>query len=173
MIHEIEPTSVRDEDVNRQIRHNASRSSVVGVGAETAIDEAKKKDNAYLLRDGEHGGMSLSKPNTSVMGLPGSEVVRPITFEESARLTNIHIKDRVYITSITATVIFVGCRIELERGIDVASGAKAIFLGCLFEGSPPGDVINNPGAITNVQVVGCSNKTAQALGNVTSAAVTT
>ncbi len=173
MIYEVESTSVRDEDVNRQIRHNASRGHVTGITTDFTVSEEKKKDNSYLLQDGEHGGMSLSKPDTNITGMPGSQIIKPVTFENSARLTGVHFRDRIYVTSATATVIFVCCRIELERGIDLEPGAKVIFMGCLFEGSPPGDVVNNPGATVNVQVVGCSNKTGQALGNVTSVAVTT
>lgn len=172
MIYEIEPTSLRDEDVNRQIRHDANRRNVVGITPNSTVTEEKKKDNSYFFQDGEHGGMSLSKPNTSIMGMPGSQIIKPVVFSESARLTNIHFKDSVSVSSATATVIFVCCRVELAESLSLESGAKAIFIGCLFEGDLSGNVIDNPGAVTDVQLVGCSNKTGQALGNVTSVAVT-
>lgn len=173
MIHEIEPTSVRDEDVNRQIRHNASRVSVSAQGAETAVDEIKKKDNHYLLRDGEHGGMSLSKPDTYVSGLPGSKITGNVVLKEDARFVGVHFTGDISSTSATSTAMFVSCRFELSNPITFVSGSKAHFVACVFSGSPSTNVITNPGAAANINLTNCSNKTGVAVGTVTSVAVTT
>ena len=175
IVRELPEISERERDMNAQLREQARRDAVRGQSIETAISEPKKVDNSVTLQAGEHAGAKIAKPHTSILGTAGSQITKPVTIDESARFTNVHFKDQISITSTTATVMFVGCRFDVEKTpvVDVANGARAHFVGCTFTNDPGGVIIENPGVITDVHVVGCSNVTGQALGNVTPTAVTT
>ena len=178
MIRELPDVNARSSDINRQIREASDQSSIPGHKKENIIVERKISDNNYLLHDGGHGGISISKPNTNISGILGTVVTGLTKAGDSSRFTGIHFKRKVDVTSSSATVIFTGCRFDTtdSNSVSLVEGAKAIIIGCSFTGSPTGDVVNNPGGAptqANVQLIGCSNKTGQPLGNVTQTAVLT
>ncbi|HIA00738.1 MAG TPA: hypothetical protein EYN66_02300 [Myxococcales bacterium] len=186
IVRELPEVSERERDMNAQLREQARRDAMRGQSIETAISEPKRVDNSVTLMAGEHAGARLAKPHTSILGTAGSQITKPVTIDESARFTNVHFKDQISITSTTATVMFVGCRFDVDKTpvVDIYAkapavpppplvGAKVHFVGCTFTNDPGGVIIENPGVITDVHVVGCSNVTGQALGNVTPTAVTT
>lgn len=178
MIRELPDISERSRDINRQLREASSRGSMTGRQVEEVIVEDRLYDNNYLLQDGSHGGISISKPNTSIMGVPGTEVSNATTIGDSARFTGVHFKKQVTVTSATATVIFIGCRFDTDdkHCVEVKNGTKVIFVGCVFTNTPESTVVSNNGGVPatpNVQAIGCSNKTSKNMGNVTETAVLT
>lgn len=189
IVRELPEVGDREKMLNEQLREQARRDAIRGHSIDTAITEPKKVDNATTLADGEHGGVKITKPHTTISGTTGSQITKPVTIGESARFNGVHFKDQISITSTTATVMFIGCRFDVSKTpvvdiyVDVPAvpppppppltGAKVLFIGCLFTNDPGGVIIENPGVITDVHVVGCSNVTGQAFGNVTPTAVTT
>lgn len=176
MIRELPDISERSRDINRQLREASSRGAMSGHQVEQVVSEDKLKDNNYLLQEGRHGGISISKPNTSVMGVPGTEISSATTVGDSSRFTGVHFKKQVTVTSATATVIFVSCRFDTDDKycVEVKNGTKVIFIGCVFTNTPESTVVSNLGGPSNhIQVIGCSNKTGKGMGNVTETAVLT
>jgi hypothetical protein len=107
--------------------------------------EPLKKQNLLLLSPGAHGGITFSAaagtgPLVTVSG--GTTVFRGCTFEKPGD--------------------------DTASQVSVASGPKAILLGCVFRGSgtTASRVVDHPvGAATDVQVAFCYNKTGNTLGN--------
>mgnify|MGYP001196647428 CR=1 FL=1 len=178
MIRELPDIDARASDINRQIREESDQSSIPGQKKEKIIVERKISDNSYFLHGGGHGGISISKPNTNISGSPGTVVTGLTKIGDSSRFTGIHFKRKVEVTSSSATVIFTGCRFDTtdSNSVSLVEGAKVIVIGSSFTSAPTGDVINNPGGAptqANAQLIGCSNKTGQPIGNVTQTAVLT
>ena len=166
---------------NTQERDDVSRT-VGGLGGvvispEYALVEAKVRDNTLVLLAGNHGGALIKKPNTLIIGQPGAVVNRLWEIDtdgEVTRIQSVHFRcldpkadNAAALINIAAncTVIFTNCTFELE-GVDMVAmanfvaTAKGSFNGCTFTPTQTtGAPIVNPGIITNVYVIGCSNMT--------------
>lgn len=142
------------------------------------VVEVFLRDNGFTLTPGEHSGFNLTKDKSVVLGLPGSEVVGPVTVSSDfAMLTGLHFSsaDPLVEIAATSTVFFRDCIFEmtgaaLSVGVDVASGGRAIFSSCVFLpalGGGTGKSIDNAGAAGNVIVVCGANLTGRSHNNAT------
>jgi hypothetical protein len=151
------------------------------------VAEIKKKDNVIMLSPGMYGGFSLEKEDTLLRAVAAeSTVERQVTISKDAIVDGVAFQNQdpehtgiLVKVGASATVIFRGCVFNRTSSdqtsslIDFASGGKGIFLGCLFKGTVAGttQVITNPAAVTNVQVVASYNKTGGALAQANLTAV--
>lgn len=186
---------LRRRQADATARRNTSERDAVSrtVGAlggvvaspENPVTEPKERDNALTLLAGTHGGAELKKPNTQLSAAPGTLVDRQWlidTTDQVTTLTGIHFRcldakadNAAALVTIAAgsTVVFTGCIFELDgvtmaAMVTVESTAKASFIGCSFIGvQTAGNPVVNAGFVTDVYVIGCSNKTGQAHSNVT------
>lgn len=151
------------------------------------LDETLLKDNGFYLLAGEHVGFEWSAPGNRIVAAPGAQITRLVTFDSEAHIEGVDFiategsNNTDYLCKINAPgdVTFVNCRFYKEQNmpptfIEMVSGGKARFVGCWFGGvnDTTGNVINNPGANTDVGVL-AANKTGNVLGNVTAIFVTT
>jgi hypothetical protein len=151
------------------------------------VQEVKKKDNVITLAPGSYGGFSLEKADTLLQAMgPGSEINRQVSISQDCVVDGVtfvnsdpdHTGVLVKVNA-TSTVIFRGCvfnrtSTSLDASlVEFTSGGRGIFVGCLFRGevSAATQVVANPGAAANVQMVASYNKTGGALAQVTSTAV--
>ena len=177
--------SQQDSAVRDDVRSSIAQLSLLM--PEDNVSEQKKKDNAIGLSSGEFGGFSLSKLDTYVQAVsPGCSVNRKVSIDNDAVVENVtfvnvdpdHTGVLVEVGS-TATVMFRNCvfsRVgsdQVSSLVAFKSGGKGIMVGCLFKGTVQGttNVVSNPGAAANVQVVASHNKTGGSLAQVTSTAV--
>lgn len=140
-----------------------------------AMKEVKKKGNLFSLSPGSHGGAAMSMPDTEIHGLgPGAVVNRPVSFTSDAVVDGVTFSTGEGPASVrvngTAVVVLRNCTFERPEDdvfshIAVATGAKAIVLGCVFRGSGTTavPVVNHGGAAANVQIGFCYNKTGNTL----------
>jgi hypothetical protein len=148
-----------------------------------SLEEKALTNNSITLTSGEHGGVTLDVADTQLKGMPaGVFMTRKVTFEADATVDGVHFitseqnPEELAVVGGSAVVVFRNCTFEKSSTasstfVTVQTDGKAIFLGCVFKGSPPsGDVIIN-GVAGNVQVVASYNKTGNALGTVTSASL--
>jgi hypothetical protein len=139
------------------------------------------------LSPGEFGGFSLSKPDTYLQAVSAGCVVnRKVVISEDVVIENVtfinvdpdHTGVLVEIGP-TSTVMFRNCVFNRSSSdqssslVAFESGGKGVLVGCLFKGtiSSTTNVISNPGAAANVQLVASYNKTGGVLTQVTSTAV--
>jgi len=147
------------------------------------MEESSLTNNAITLTSGNHGGVTLTVEDTSIKGMPaGVFLTRKVTFNADATVDGVHFitstdsLEELAVVGPLATVVFRSCTFEKtptssSTFVSVAAGGRAIFVGCVFKGTPPsGDVISN-GVAADVQVVASYNKTGNALGTVTSASL--
>jgi hypothetical protein len=155
------------------------------------VQETKTEDNVFVLSGGTHGGVTLEKPRSRLIGLADTRMERLLDIKAaatSAEVVGIHFysADLAYLVRVSASssVVFSGCIFEKgpnapmsavaadeECYVLVLSGGKAAFVGCIFQGTPAaGIVVNNLGGVdlaANVGIVGCSNRTGQSHQDVT------
>jgi hypothetical protein len=170
---------------NEQLRaENSAILATLNIAmAPASLKEVALTNNAITLTSGEHGGVTLDVSDTQVKGMPaGVFMTRKVTFEADATVDGVHFitsdqnLEELAVVGGSAVVVFRNCTFEKSSTasstfVTVQTDGKAIFLGCVFRGSPPtGDVISN-GVAGNVQIVASYNKTGNALGTVTSAAL--
>ena len=177
--------SQQNSDVRDDVRSSVAHLNLLM--PEDSVSEQKKKDNAIGLASGEFGGFSLSKPDTYIQAVsPGCLVNRKVSISSDVVIENVtfvnadpdHTGVLVEVSS-TATVMFRNCvfnRVGSDQTsslVEFKSGGKGIMVGCLFKGTVQGatNVVSNPGAAANVQVVASQNKTGGSLAQVTSTAV--
>lgn len=176
------------ETANRNVRE-AAVQPVAKLGAQIAdgkspLSEALQRDNNIAALAADFGGAMLSKPDTAIQCAPGAIFSRPVTLTQSARMVGAWFKGNdggvlANVSNAAATAIFVGCRFTKPSGangdyITVANGARAHFIGCLFDGVQAANfAVNNAGAAGNVFIIGCSDKTTVGHNSVTVIAETT
>jgi hypothetical protein len=155
--------SDRDGDLTRVV--NAIGLALPG----SSIEEIKNEENVFLLGAGMFGGATLTKPYTHVGGFPGTKVMRFVLLEEKAIIDGITFENAPSSVGTlikvrdTATVLFRNCIFDnsLTDGskiwIDLESGARCIFVGCLWRGGDGsgGTLVNNAGVAASVHIVGC------------------
>lgn len=127
------------------------------------IREQQKGDNRMLLLAGSYGGCQLKLNDTLIQAMPGASITGNIS-ADSGRITiqGVRITGQVLVGN-NAVVQFIDCTFApslIQTGdlIAVAAGGKVSCLGCWFL---PGDKVtnrvDNAGAGTAVQLVGCVN----------------
>lgn len=192
MRQELQPReSSRIDDWNAQTRANVLRAlqgmAQWFVRAPGPPSEIAAADNANLLLVGKHGGFRLEKPDTRIVGAVGAVITRRVLVRADAEFDGLHFtsesgSDNVLASLVdvdaTSTAVFRGCRFTRRLGdgaawLSVSAGGRVHFVGCIFDGQPGNsNVVDNPGAIGNVGVLG-SNRTGRPLGNATTIFVTT
>lgn len=174
-----------------------TRQAVEGLSIvlpEQPIDEVKKQDNVFLLVAGDHGGATLRKPFTRVLGTSGARMVRRMEILADAVVDGLHFtsaagnrtrnnEDYLVRVADNARVIFRGCLFEKAADdpmsavaadrkcfVVVEDGAKAEFVSCIFRPTmtAAGLVVNHlVGPAVDVHIVGVLNATGQPHGGVT------
>ena len=158
----------RESDRNSDVTRLINDLNITPPGSE--IKEQKNENNVYLLSSGSFGGATLTKAYGHVGGLPETVISRKLTiestrliidgvsFENSDSSTGTLILIRKY-----SVVLFRDCVFNMTHPdgakiwIQMESGAKAVFNGCMWRGGDGtgGNLVNNAGAAANVQIVGC------------------
>ena len=154
---------IRDE-----VRNIAAHLNLTIPG--TIITEPQKKDNMLYLAAGTFGVIILEKENTQVIGSAGTDTNKKATIKATAtaHISNVYFKDAVECEN-GSTTIFNNC--VFDKLINMASGAKANFLGCSFKDEA---AINNAGAdATLANNLGCSRTSGVAHTNSTTFGETT
>lgn len=169
----------------------AEVASVVGVLGQSVADgrspvlEPLVRDNSILALAADHGQVVLAKVGTRVSGSPGATVAKAtlrgtdVSTFDGVRFLNAAAAALVVMENAAGTAVFTNCRFSKAAGVggnyvEIVAGARAHFIGCVFDGvQPAGNTVNNAGLAANVFVVGCSRKTTTAHLNVTVIAETT
>lgn len=163
---------------------NRLGGSVINPG--DSMTETMLRDNAFFLTFGDHLGLHWNKPGSRLVAGAGARMTRLAIFDSDADVSNLEFSsvgnsnNDDYLVSIGAegNVTFTNCRFRRDPSgdptfINIESGGKARFVGCYFGPvmDTVGNLIDNPGAVGSVMVI-AHNETGNALGNVTSVAVT-
>ena len=175
----------QDSNVRDDVRELLSNMEITP--PTEVVREIQKKDNVISLTQGTYGGFSIEKEDTIVKSIATlTQVNKHIAITGDCILDGMtFINDEpshsgVMVTvDASSTVLFRGCVFyrtssdQVSSMVQFSSGGKAVFLGCLFKGTLANttQVIANPGALVNVQVVGSYNKTGGSLGQATLTAV--
>ena len=162
------------EDQQRQQFHDDVASVVNGLGQSltlpgSAVVETLKADNALWLAQGVQGGLSLSAQRTRLAGGTGAFIGGVAGFASTAVVSGLDFQNAVNLSADSRSV-FIGCTFRQDsvaQLIAAKAGAKATFTGCAFYGSGLTSVVDNPGVITDIVLLGCYNATGAAAGNVT------
>ena len=124
--------ALAEERRNQQERDDVARV-VGGLGGvvitpQTAIAEERERDNTLALIAGIHGGATITKPNTTIIGHPGAITNRLWTINtvnQVTRIQGVHFRcldpkanNAVALVNIMAvsTVLFTACTFELGGG---------------------------------------------------------
>ena len=161
---------------------------VVVLAPGEGLVETAARDNVFALLPGDHGGFTLTRTNTLVLGHAGARVRSQVVVRADCRLVGLHFLAaagrtgvlRLVDVQLTATALFERCRFEKAPNmagdfVGMAAGSFAHFVGCLF-GPAMGAgtfTVDNAGLAANASVVGCSRKTTLLHNNVTVLSETT
>ena len=158
------------------------------------LNEQMKHSNMWNLGDAVYGSFRHTTNYNQIRGIAaGARFTKHCRFDNHATVFGVEFSDddapaAPELVHITADplgghgVVFVNCTFRREASsspqhVYLESGAKAIFLGCMFLGrpdSPTLTVINNAGAAANAQAIGGLNATGSNIGpNVTATGVLT
>lgn len=163
------------ETQQRQQFHDDVANVVNGLGQSitlpgSAAIETQNADNALWLAQGLQGGLSLAAQRTRLAGGSGASIGGVAGFAGTAVATGLDFTNTVNLSAASRS-IFIGCTFRqtssVAQLIAAASGAKATFIGCAFYGNVTTQVVDNPGVITDIVLLGCYNATGAAAGNVT------
>jgi hypothetical protein len=174
-------------DVSQQARSRLQRvvsllaDEIVAPGDVAAMD--KESDNTILFLSGSHGGLTVTKPRTRIIGQPGATFERLVTvdaddvvfvgcsFQSVAGSNN---EGQAVLVTSDAKCSFVDCRFrkpDTMAGdfVTVQNGGKAHFVLPRFgpANSSGGNCVNNAGAALDVNLIGLVNSTGLANVNVT------
>ena len=158
----------------------------LGITADTeVVKEPLNSGNAVTLANGLYGGWTSTKDASIYKGMgASSRVQRKVTVEADCIFDGIHFlgsdtnKLELVHIKIGNVAVFRSCifqKRQNDSGFCVSLDAtavgpnpQAIFIGCVFLGPDTGVVINNPGGVADVYVIGCREKTGGGYGNVSS-----
>jgi hypothetical protein len=188
----VQPESqVRGQSKQTHLNWNARATVadiVAALGATIAaplepVAEPQTRDNQVAVLSGDHGGLSVTMPDTHLRCAPGAIFSRQSTLRASCKIAGAWFKGAtadtlVSIVDAGATAVFCDCRFTKPAGangsyITLVAGARAHFIGCTFDGvQSAGNVVNNAGVAADAFILGCSNKTTRAHVNVTTIAET-
>lgn len=144
--------------------------------AKMPIVEALPQDNALFLASEAHGNLALSKARTRLQGGVGATVTGTVSLSSKATIVGINFQQETQANLLTLGVnsvtVFTNCTFNNKSNlvpslITCVASAKATFIGCTFYGSGLTQVVDNPGVITDIVLLGCYNATGAAAGNVT------
>lgn len=152
--------------------------------APSSLEETATSNNAITLTSGNHNGVTTKVEDTVIKGMPaGVFMTRQMRFEADAVVDGVHFVtsasnvDELAVVTNGAVVVFRNCIFEKQPTssttfVTIDADAKAIFVGCVFKGTPPsGNVIDNGSPPASVQVVASYNKTGNSIGFVTTTGV--
>ena len=140
------------------------------------IVESLPQDNALFLASEPHGNLALSKARTRLQGGTGATVTGSVSLLGSSMITGVDFQqadlDNLLTLGVNSVTVFTNCTFNnktnlVQSLITCVAGAKATFIGCTFYGSGLTQVVDNPGVITDIVLLGCYNATGAAAGNVT------
>jgi hypothetical protein len=169
-----DPEVIERADQREQLRVLVDSLELSNMGS--PVSEPLVTGNGTLLSAGEHGGFKLETPGTVVRGVhPNSKVTRNVQVDADAVFQNLTFLDvQVSLTSATSTVIFDGCtfswsKVSTDKNfVMLVAGTQVIFKGCTFRGGiGTSAVLDNPGILTDVQVIGCYDATGGGFGTST------
>jgi len=173
-----EPVDVFNHEVRDDVSQLLDTLSIEV--APSAFPEPRSGNNPVSLTKGDHGGARLTKDNTHIRAIPaGARMTRKLVATKDCEIDGVFftsmpqtgVADELVDIQGTSVVLFRGCVFE-KASVDeptyvaVATGAKAILIGCIFKGNTgsAGDLFSHAGAAGNVQLVGCYNKTTHGYG---------
>lgn len=169
-------------DAKNMETRDASARVVAGIATtvltpQDDITTSLTTGNRILLLAGEFQGTTIKTPDTLLQGQPGASMIGPLNLYNSARVVGLDFSSTgATLVNLTATanpVVFQNCTFNKRQGtggsfIEMAAGAKAVFLGCVFYGAQTvGAVINNAGIAADCGVLGGANLTGIAHVNTT------
>ena len=149
------------------------------------VIEPLVRDNSILAMAADHGQAVLSKVGTRVSGSPGSTFSKvtlrttDVSTFDGVRFSNAAADALVVMENAAGSAIFTNCRFSKAAGVggnyvDIVAGARAHFVGCVFDGvQPAGNTVNNAGVAADVFITSCVRKTTRVHLNVTVIAETT
>tara|TARA_R110000787_G_scaffold55641_6_gene128386 strand:- start:2311 stop:2919 length:609 start_codon:yes stop_codon:yes gene_type:complete len=146
-----------------------------------AMVESASSRNTFNLTTGEYGGGTLKKRDSNIYGTSGGSTIHTrLTLQNRHIVDNVRFansvdsRDELVQVDSTAIVQFRNCVFErtitanAPAWVIVDNGGTAVFIGCMFLGLGTGGVIiDNGGALADVQVVGSYNGTGIAFAGVT------
>lgn len=152
--------SIKDQPIDPKNagkeRWDIERDRVIQkIGLKTSnepFQNIKSDNNAKLLSNEIHYGITNGGTNSHIGGVPGSEIIGDLLLNSDSRFDSLMFQGTITIKT-PSTIIFQNCRFQKE--IVLENGAKAHFIGCLFLGVSR---VNNAGAVGNAFVIGCSRK---------------
>lgn len=160
------------EKVENRKRTNEIVGVVNGLGELVlpgmSVSEPLASDNALWLAQGQHGGYSLARARTRLVGASGAVVTAATVYAGTATVTGLDFTAAVQLAS--GAQVFVGCTFRqdgVNSLVQASSNAVAKFIGCTFYGSGLGQVVDNAGVIGDIVLVGCVNLTGAPVGTVT------
>lgn len=155
---------IRAQERDTQITDIVNSLSVVT--AKDEISEDQTDDNSFNLSADSFGaGLELKKPFTVYKGMAGTLVTRQSTVDVQGTFDTVHFQGPQETGSLikvksTAVAMFRNCVFDLTKPddsntwIEIENGAKVIFVGCIWKGTPTsGAYLTHTGANANVQVV--------------------
>ena len=104
------------------------------VSTEDAIGEALLRDNNLTLLAGTHGGAVVTKPNSTMSGVPGTIIAREVVVDTDNDITTFR---RIHFQCLDPQADNAGGLVVVK------AGTTAIFIDCVFE----------LGGVTMVQMV--------------------
>ena len=156
-------------DMSEESRDSELTNHVNAIGMTTPdslIEEPKLTHNMINLSAGEFPGFTLNKPMTQMTSISGSIVKMKATFTSTAIVEGVTFKNSTESSGVlieigdSAVVMFRNCHFRLNSPdgapvwINIENGAKVIFVGCMWSGTPTsGAYLVHTGANANVQVV--------------------
>jgi len=160
--------------------------TALGITADTeVVKESLNTGNAVTLANGLYGGWTSTKDASIYKGMgASSRVQRKVAVEADCVFDGIHFlgsdtnKFELVQIKFGNVTIFRSCifqkrpndggfYVSLDAPV-LGAAAQAIFIGCVFLGPDTGFVVNNPGGVADVYVIGCREKTGGGYGNVSS-----
>ena len=144
--------------------------------AKMPVVEANPQDNMLFLASEQHGNLALSKARTRLQGGTGAVVIGTVALSSQSTIIGIDFQQATLTNLVTLNVnsrtVFTNCTFTNKSNlvpslITCVAGAKASFIGCTFYGTGLTQVVDNPGVITDIVLLGCYNATGVSAGNVT------
>ncbi len=141
------------------------------------LKQEGQRDKLKQLSAGEYNGFSIIVPNSHFYGLGASTELKGITrLNTDCFLSNLAFKGAGNNPSIilnNSVSRLINCTFnksvqDTPNFIQLVGTSLLILIGCQFIGGPTtGSIVDNPGFASDVQAIGCINRTAYTYGNVT------
>ena len=156
--------STSEENRNAELTN-----TVNAIGLTTPVDlieEPMTSQNMVTLSSGRFPGVSMKKEFTQLKSLGGAKLTSRALFKSTTMVEGVTFVNSDESVGVlidigsTAKVMFRNCHFRLTKPdgppvwVDIEDGAKVIFVGCVWSGTPTaGHYVRHTGAAANVQVV--------------------